>query len=197
MGQRVLLAGIGCQVVFAGHRGVHEFQHHVLTDAVHVPVGPLLERICRSLAAALFLGPFVRASGRMRFDLVGRSPDDVDPAAICLPSGYSRSEMLVRVGDPAVMFLFEFVLRRVGRRIATQPELLDELLAFLVGLQAQERGPFVGRDDVDHVLVQPLLVRSRELFLELVQALLLLILLLLLLLGELLLLSVGWLELLS
>ena len=41
--------------------------------------------------------------------------------------------MLVGIGDAAVVLFFEFVLFGIGRGVAAQPELLDELLALFVG----------------------------------------------------------------
>src|SRR5580658_7609135 len=78
--------------------------------------------------------------------------------------------MLVGVSDPAVMLFLEGVFRRVGVRIAALPKRLDELFPLLVGRQMQEGMPLLGRDDIDHILVQPLLIGGLELFLELVVA---------------------------
>ena len=65
----------------------------------------------------------------MRFDFVGRAEGDVDAAAIGLPSGDTGGVPLVGVGDAAVVLFLVLVLGGVGRRVAAQPELLDELLA--------------------------------------------------------------------
>src|ERR1700733_334911 len=78
--------------------------------------------------------------------------------------------MLVGVGDSAVMLFLERVFRRVGIRVAALPKRLDELFPLLVGRKMQEGMALFGRDDIDHVLVQPFLVRGFELFLELVVA---------------------------
>ena len=43
--------------------------------------------------------------------------------------------MLVGVCDAAVMLFLKFVLLGVGRGIAAQPELLDELLPLIVGVR--------------------------------------------------------------
>ena len=74
--------------------------------------------------------------------------------------------MLVGVGDAAVVLFLEFVLFGVGRGIAPQPELLDELLAFFVGIELLESLAFFVGDDVSHVFVEPLLPRRFQLFLE-------------------------------
>jgi len=64
------------------------------------------------------------------------------------------------------VFFFELVLDRVRRGVAPQPELFDELLALFVRLQPFERRPLLIGNDVSDVLVQPLLVRSFQLFAE-------------------------------
>ena len=107
----------------------------------------------------------------MRFDFVGRAEGDVDAAAVRLPAGDAGGVPLVGVGDAAVVLFLVLVFLRVRRGIAAQPELLDELLALLVGGQALEGlALFVG-DDVDDVFVQPLAVRSFQLLAELLFAL--------------------------
>ena len=78
--------------------------------------------------------------------------------------------MLVGIGDAQIMLFAELILRRIGIRIAAQPELLDELLAlFFVGHVLEGLGFFV-RDDPFHVLVQPLLIFGRKLVMERVPA---------------------------
>jgi len=49
----------------------------------------------------------------------------------------------------------KFVFDGVGRRIAPQPELFDEFLAFLVGGQLQERVALAFGDDIGDILFQP------------------------------------------
>ena len=68
----------------------------------------------------------------MDFDLISRAPHDVDASAIGLPARNAGGEVLVGIGDAAVVLFLVFVLRSVGRRVAAQPELLDELVALLV-----------------------------------------------------------------
>ena len=79
----------------------------------------------------------------MRFDFVGRAVFNIDAAAIGLPSRDTRREPVVGVGDAAIMLFAEFVFFGVRSRIAAQPELLDELLALLVGGQRFESLPFL------------------------------------------------------
>src|ERR1700685_3880856 len=103
----------------------------------------------------------------MGIDFVGRPVGDVHPAAIRFPSGDARGETVVGIGDAAVMLFAIFVFFGVRSGIAAQPELLDELLAFVVGGQALENLPLLIGDDVGNFLVQPALVRSLQFFLEL------------------------------
>ena len=93
---------------------------------------------------------------------IGRAPHDVDAAAIGPPARHAGGEMLVGVGDAAVVFFLVFVLRRVGRGIAAQPELLDELVALFVVGELLKGRHFFRSDDVSDVLVQPLLVGARS-----------------------------------
>ena len=103
----------------------------------------------------------------MVFDFVRRAVRDVDAAAVGLPARDARGVVLVGVGDAAVVLFLELVLDGIGRGVAAQPELLDELLALFVGLQPLEgRALFIG-DDVGDVLVQPLAVGSLQLLAEL------------------------------
>ena len=74
--------------------------------------------------------------------------------------------MLVGVRDAAVVLFLVFVLDGVGRGIAAQPELFDELLALLVGVQLLEGFALFIGDDVGDVFVQPLLPGRLQLFLE-------------------------------
>src|ERR1700722_6584798 len=79
--------------------------------------------------------------------------------------------MLVRVGDAAVMLFFEGVFGGIRVGIAALPKLLDELLAFFVGLKVEEGATLFRGDDVNDVLVQPLLVLGVEFFVEIFVAL--------------------------
>src|ERR1035438_5808688 len=85
---------------------------------------------------------------------------DVDAAAVGLPARDAAGEMFIGIRDAPVVLLFEFVLYRAGSRIAAQPELLDEALAFGIGLETFECGSFVVSDDVGDILVDPLGVRG-------------------------------------
>ena len=69
------------------------------------------------------------------------------------------------------MLYLEFIFDRTRRGVAAQPELLDELLAFFIGLETFECGALFIGDDVGNVFVEPLEVRRFELFAELLLAL--------------------------
>ena len=86
--------------------------------------------------------------------------------------------MLVGVGDTPVMLFFKIVVGKVGVAAAPQPELLDKLLAFLVRIELEKGVPLFRRNDVDDVLIQPLLVLVVEFFKSLARFLLLSLLLL-------------------
>src|SRR5580704_8008075 len=75
--------------------------------------------------------------------------------------------MLVGIGDAAIVLFFEGILGRIRVWIAAQPELLDELLALFVGLQAEEGAALFRRDDVGYIFVEPLFIGSVQLFVEL------------------------------
>jgi hypothetical protein len=107
----------------------------------------------------------------MRFVFIRRAEGDVDPPAVGLPSRNAGGEALVGVGDAPVVLFFKLVFLRIRRRIAPQPELLDELLALLVGRKAPERRALFVGDDVEHVLVQPLFVRAFQLLAQFLFAL--------------------------
>src|SRR6202162_1984111 len=127
------------------------------------------------MAAALFGRPLVGPTGGVRLDLVCRAMNDVDAAAVRLPSGDARSEVLVGISDAAVVLFLEFILDGVGSGVAAQPELLDELLALLVGAELEEGLPLFVGDDVQDVFLEPLLIRGVQLFEKLPVALLLLL----------------------
>ena len=81
--------------------------------------------------------------------------------------------MLIRVRNPAVVFLFEGVLRRIWVGIPALPEGLDKLLSFFVGLKLQKRTSLLRCDDVNHILVKPFLILGIQFLIEVLQALLL------------------------
>src|SRR5262249_9119079 len=125
---------------------------------VQMAIAPQLKWIGRSAAAAFDRRPLIRATRRVFLPFIRRTMDDVDAAAVGAPSRNARGEMLVGVGDAAVVFFLELVFDGIGSGIAPQPELLDELLAFFIVLQAAESRPFFISDDQCNVLAGPLIV---------------------------------------
>src|SRR5690242_21850022 len=101
----------------------------------------------------------------MRFDFIRGAPHDVHAAAIRFPSRNPRSVMLIRVRYAAIMLFLEIIVREIGIAAAAKPKLFDELFALFVGIKLQKSLPLFGRNDVDDILVEPLLVRSVQ-FLE-------------------------------
>jgi hypothetical protein len=60
--QRVLFRGIAGHVELAGHCRVDELDDDVVSDAVYVPIAPLLERESGWRVAALFRRPLIEAA---------------------------------------------------------------------------------------------------------------------------------------
>ena len=84
--------------------------------------------------------------------------DHEDVAAIGLPAGgVGCSEVLVGVGDAAVVLLTEGVGRGAGG-VAVGPELGDEGVAGVVVRELEICGALSGGDDVADVLIEPELV---------------------------------------
>ena len=166
MQQRVLFAAVDGEVVVAALATVHKLEVDVLADALQVAVMPGFKGEGGGLAAAFVDGPLVAAAGGVGIDRVGRAEGDVDVAAVGLPAGLAGGEVLVRVGDAAVVLFAEFVLRGVRIRIAAQPEILDEGVPLLVVRERLEGlALFVG-NNVGHVLVQPGLVGALQLLFD-------------------------------
>src|SRR4051812_43390670 len=92
----------------------------------------------------------------MGFDFVGLAEDDVDTAAVGLPSRDASGEVLVGIGDALVVLFFVFVLFGVRRGIAALPEGFNEVIALLVIRELLEGGALFVSDDVGDVFVQPL-----------------------------------------
>ena len=62
------------------------------------------------------------------------------------------------------MLFLELVLGGIGSRVASQPELLDELLSLFIGGEPFPGLALLVGDDVHHVLVEPFFVGSFQLF---------------------------------
>ncbi len=116
--QSVLFTGIHGHPVFAGHRGVYEFDVDIGSHTFDITIAPLFERIGRRGAATLFKGPLVTAARGVRLNFVGGAIHNIDAPAIGLPAGDARREPFIRVGNAPVVLFFEFVFLRVGSRVA-------------------------------------------------------------------------------
>jgi len=103
----------------------------------------------------------------MRINLIGWTVLDVDHAAVRFPARDTRGVVIVRVRNTPVVLFFVLVLLGIGSRIASQPEVLDEGLPLFIGLQPLESLLLLIRDDVDDILVHPLLPGPGELLFEL------------------------------
>ena len=148
--QGILFRPVHRHVVVAAHAGIDKLDDHFLADTFDVAVAPIFKGKSRSRAAALFHRTLVGSAGGMRLDLVRRTVDDVNAAAIGFPSGNAGREVFVRIRDAAIVLFFEFVFDGVGRGIAARPERFDELVALFVVRELLECSPlFVGDDPAD------------------------------------------------
>src|SRR5271165_1692904 len=160
----VLFRRIHGQVVFARAAGIHEFENDVLANSFQIAPAPGFPGIGCGGTPALFHRPVVSSTHGMRVHLIGRAPHDVHAAAIGLPTRNAGGIMLVGVCDATVVLFFKVVIREVGITAPPKPELLDSLLALFVGIKLKEGFPLLWRNDIDDVLIQPLLVLAVELF---------------------------------
>ncbi len=164
--QGVFLAAVDGEVVVPAHAGVHKFQVDVFADAFQIAVVPDLEGVGRRFAAAFIHGSLVGTPRGVGIGRIGLAEGDIHVAAIRLPARLAGGEMLVGVGDAAIMLFAKLVFRGVGIGIAAQPELLDEGFSFLIVAQVLERPPFIIADDVAHILFKPGLVGPLQLVSE-------------------------------
>ncbi len=165
--QGVLLRRVHGETVFTRHRGIDKLDHDVGSDAFQPAVSPDLKRIGGRGAAALVVRPLIGAARGMRFDFVRRSVGDVDAAAVRLPARLARGEAFGGVGDKAVVLFLELVFHSVRSWIPAQPELLDELLHLLGGLEALERSALLVADDVGGIFTEPFPERPLKFLAEL------------------------------
>src|SRR5258708_1045489 len=98
----------------------------------------------------------------MRLNFVSWTVHDINTAAVALPSGNSRWEVLVGVRNAPVVFFLVLVLFGVGRGIAALPECFDKVVALLVVRELFKRSSFFVGDDPDDILVEPFLVSLAE-----------------------------------
>ena len=99
----------------------------------------------------------------MRLDAVGLAVGDIHVPAVGLPTRLARGKVLIGIGDSPVVLFPEFILRGIGIGIAPPPEVLNEVVPFLIVREALEGLQFLVGDDPAHILVYPLLVGSLEL----------------------------------
>src|SRR3974390_995948 len=102
----------------------------------------------------------------MRIDLVRRAVNDVHATAVRHPARFPGRKVLIRVRDSAVVLFLVLILRSIGSGIAPQPELLNELVAFLIVGKLFESRQLLRSNDPAHVLVQPLFVGGTQFLLE-------------------------------
>ena len=131
------------------NRNFHCLKHMVL------PILPVLEGVGDGLT-------ILCATGGVRVNRGGRSVDDVDMAAIRLPSGNGGCEMLVGIGDAPVVFGLGRVSRDFGCGVTAFPELLNKLIAFVIIWQREEGRALLGSYDPENILSQPLLIWKRQ-----------------------------------
>ena len=159
IGQGVLFEGIPGDAVFPAQAAVHELDDDLGAEVgtLNVAVAPLDVRVFDRPTAPFVEIPKGHVAAVKGLDGIGRSPGDIDPAAIGLPSGLARGKPLVGVGDAPVVLVAGLVDHGVGSGVPAQPELLHELVALIVRLQLVEGGLLLGSDDVQDILLQPLL----------------------------------------
>ena len=155
----ILVLGPQGQAVLPAEAGVHEFDPDLLSQgpAFDIAVPPHFKGKGNRLSAPLLGWAVVSAAGGMPLDLVRRAEGDIDPPPVRLPTRSSRGETLIGKGDAAVVLQLGLVVGRVRSRVTAKPELLDELIALVVGGQALEGFLFFLADDVADVLLHPLL----------------------------------------
>src|SRR5438552_14141192 len=102
----------------------------------------------------------------MRIDFIGLAENDIDTAAIGLPSGNAGREMLIGVRNALVMLFLIFVRFGVRSGVAALPEGLDEIVAFFVVGELPESRALLVCDDPDHVLIEPFLIGLAQFLFE-------------------------------
>src|ERR1700728_1892709 len=105
----------------------------------------------------------VTGGGRVRIDCVRRPVRDEDAATIGLPTWNRLLKVPVRVGNAAVIFGAEAVSSATMRlRVATLPELLDELVAFIIAGELHKLQVLFGSNNPAHILVDPPLIHRGQ-----------------------------------
>ena len=158
--ERVLFIRAHRHPVFTAHACVDELDLDVVPDPVYVTVAPTLEGVSRRRSAAFPRQPFVGPPRRMGFDFRRLPEHYINATPVRFPAREAGCKPLVAVSDAAVMLLLEFIIGGSRVSVATEPELLDKALSFLVVLEVLEDLLLLFGDDVDHVFVEPFLVIS-------------------------------------
>src|SRR6185437_10720847 len=83
---------------------------------------------------------------------------DIDPAAVCFPAGHPGREVLIGVCNAPIMFFFVLVFGGVRGRVASRPEVLDELIALGVVAELLEGVEFFASNDPANIFIKPFLV---------------------------------------
>ncbi len=91
--------------------------------------------------------------------------DDIDPASICHPAGFSTLKLLVCKCDPSVVLRLELVLLGSEVRITPKPELFNKSFPLLRSTELFEDVSLFVANDVLDVFLEPLLVIVATLFL--------------------------------
>src|SRR5205823_4153578 len=135
------------------------FDLHLVTQvlAFQIAITPGLKGIGGGAAAAFFLWPVIMAATGMRVNAVRRAKDDVDPAAVGSPSRNAGGEVLVGVGDAAIVLVLKFVFDGIRSGIAPEPELFNELVALFIVCKLLECLQLFAGDDPLDVILKPLL----------------------------------------
>jgi len=120
--QGVFLAAIHGHFVGTTHAIIDKLDLNLLPDVIDVAIAPFLERVSGCLSAAFVDRPFVLPARWMRFNLVRRPIDDINSSSVSPPSRNAGCIVVVRIFDPAIVLIFEFVVFAVGVGIATVPE---------------------------------------------------------------------------
>src|SRR5262249_41496507 len=153
-GESIFFTRIHREVILARASRIDKFELDVFADSLQMAVPPLFPSVCGRRAATFLERAIIGAPGSMGFDFVRRAPKNIDVAAVGAPARYARREVLVRVGDPAVVFFFKAILIGFGIGIPEIKQGLDELVALFVGTKAQKSLAFLLCDDVDEVFVE-------------------------------------------
>ena len=119
--------------------GSHKFQLYVLANPLNIVVSPIFESVGLRFTTALIERAVVVLPLRVAFERIGLAVHDVRCGRDRFSNRRHRKQMLVGIGDPPIiLYLFNGLSTESGSGMRHCPELLDELLALFVGLQAEK-----------------------------------------------------------